>query len=39
VKTGKNQNTPAQIKTRTDFYDWLAKTIKIDGISKVERDA
>jgi hypothetical protein len=39
VKTGKNQNTPSQIKTRTDFYDWLAKTIKIDGISKVERDA
>jgi hypothetical protein len=38
VKTGKNQNSPAQIKTRTDFYNWLAQTIKIDGISKVERD-
>jgi Nucleotidyl transferase AbiEii toxin, Type IV TA system len=38
VKSGKNQNSPAQIKTRTDFYDWLAQTIKIDGISKVERD-
>ncbi len=37
VKTGKNQNSPAQIKTRTDFYDWLAETIKIEGISKVER--
>jgi len=27
-----------QIKTRTDFYDWLAQTIKIDGITNVERD-
>src|SRR5271169_2192184 len=24
VKTGKNQNSPTQIKTRRDFYDWLA---------------
>jgi hypothetical protein len=39
VKTGKNQNRPAQIKTRKDFYDWLAQEIKIDGISSVERDA
>jgi hypothetical protein len=39
VKTGKNQNSPAQIKTRKDFYDWLAQEIKIDGISGVERDA
>ena len=38
VKTGKNQNSPAQIKTRTDFYDWLAQTISIDGIKTVERD-
>jgi Nucleotidyl transferase AbiEii toxin, Type IV TA system len=38
VKTGKNQNSPAQTKTRTDFYDWLAQEIKIDGISDVERD-
>ena len=38
VKIGKNQNSAAQIKTRTDFYDWLAQTIKIDGISSVERD-
>ncbi|KRQ17178.1 nucleotidyl transferase AbiEii/AbiGii toxin family protein [Bradyrhizobium manausense] len=38
VKTGKNQNSPAQIKTRTDFYDWLTQTIKIDGISEVVRD-
>jgi hypothetical protein len=38
VKIGKNQNSTAQIKTRTDFYDWLAQTIKIDGIATVERD-
>jgi hypothetical protein len=38
VKTGKNQNSPAQIKTRTDFYDWLAQTISIDGISEVGRE-
>jgi len=38
VKTGKNQTSPAQRKTRQDFYDWLAATIKVDGIDKVERD-
>jgi Nucleotidyl transferase AbiEii toxin, Type IV TA system len=38
VKTGRNQTSPAQVKTRKDFYDWLAKTIKINGIEKVERD-
>lgn len=39
VKTGRNQNGPAQVKSRKDFYDWLADTIDIDGIEKVERDA
>lgn len=38
VKVGRNQTSPAQVKTRKDFYDRLAQTIKIDGISKVERD-
>jgi hypothetical protein len=38
VKVGRNQNSAAQIKTRSDFYDWLARTIKIDGISGAERD-
>src|SRR5216684_6329056 len=38
VKVGPNQTSPAQIKTRRDFYDWLARTIKIDGVTKVERD-
>jgi hypothetical protein len=27
VNIGKNQNSPAQIKTRTDFYDGLTQTI------------
>jgi hypothetical protein len=38
VKTGKNQNSAAHIETRWDFYEWLAKAIKIDGIATVERD-
>jgi hypothetical protein len=38
VKTGRNQDKPAHIRSRKDFYDWLAQTIKIDGISSVERD-
>jgi len=38
VKTRRNQNKPTHIQTRKDFYDWLARTIKIDGILKVERD-
>src|SRR5271154_7018450 len=38
VKFGPNQLSKAQIKTRTDFYDWLAQTITINGIKAVERD-
>jgi Nucleotidyl transferase AbiEii toxin, Type IV TA system len=38
VKVGRNQNSTAQAKTRKDFYDWLAATIRIGGIDKVERD-
>jgi hypothetical protein len=38
VKVGRNQTSPGQIRTRRDFYDRLAATIKIDGIAKVERD-
>lgn len=38
VKTGKNHNKPAHIQSRRDFFDWLAQSIKIDGIAKVERD-
>jgi len=38
VKTGRNQDKPVHIQSRRDFYDWLAKTIRINGIDKVERD-
>jgi hypothetical protein len=38
VKTNPNQTKPAHIKSRADFYEWLTKTIKIDGIVSVERD-
>jgi hypothetical protein len=39
VKTGRNQDKPAHVKSRRDFYDWLADTrIRIDGIDSVERD-
>jgi hypothetical protein len=38
VKTERNQNKPAHVQTRKDFYDWLTQTIKIRGISRIERD-
>jgi hypothetical protein len=38
VATGRNQTSDAQVKSRKDFYDWRAQTIKIDGIERVERD-
>src|SRR6266436_5410161 len=38
VKTGRNHDKPAHIQSRKDFYDWLAKTIHINCIDKVERD-
>src|SRR5258708_4657248 len=39
VKTGRNQDRPAHVKSRKDFYDWLADTkIRIYGIEAVERD-
>lgn len=38
VKTGKNHDKPAHIKSRKDFFDWLAQNIKIDGFTDVERD-
>jgi hypothetical protein len=39
VKVGRNQDKPAHVKSRKDFYDWLADTkIRIDGIDSVERD-
>lgn len=38
VKTGRNQDKPAQMESRKRFYDWLAETIKIAGIITVWRD-
>ncbi len=38
VKTGRNQDKPAHIASRRDFYDWLATQIHIPGIVQVERD-
>jgi hypothetical protein len=39
VKTGRNQDKPDQCESRKRFYDWLASTIKINGIERVLRDA
>jgi hypothetical protein len=38
VKTGRNQTKSPQVESRRNFYDWLTKTIRIDGIERVERD-
>lgn len=38
VMVGRNHDKPAQVKSRKDFYDRLAQTIVIDGITSVERD-
>lgn len=37
VMRGKNHDKPAHIQSRKDFFDGLAKSIRIDGIAKVER--
>ncbi|MCA9408990.1 MAG: nucleotidyl transferase AbiEii/AbiGii toxin family protein [Candidatus Omnitrophica bacterium] len=39
VKTDKKHVKPAHCESRKQYYDWLAKNIKIDGISKGVRDA
>ena len=42
AKFGINENPKNNkldnVKARKEFYDWLAKTIKIDGIVSVDRD-
>jgi hypothetical protein len=38
IKTGPNHLKAGHIESRKNFYDWLARKIKIDGITKVERD-
>ncbi len=39
VAVNPNQQKPQHVKSRLDFYDWLAGEIAIDGIATVERDA
>ncbi|MDE1902171.1 MAG: nucleotidyl transferase AbiEii/AbiGii toxin family protein, partial [Alphaproteobacteria bacterium] len=38
VKAGRNHDAPEHCASRQRFYDWLAETIKIDGIADVRRD-
>lgn len=38
VKTGRNQDKPAHVESRREFYGWLAEEIKIPGIKSSERD-
>ena len=38
INENPNNNKPNNIQKRKDFYDWLAKDIKIDGIISVVRD-
>jgi hypothetical protein len=38
IRTGRNHNKPNDIRARGEFYDWVARKIRIDGIEKVERD-
>ena len=38
VKIGRNHDKPAHCESRKRFYDWLAETIKIDGVDEVARD-
>lgn len=38
VATGRNQNKPAHVDSRRNFYDWLAVTIRIDGFVEAIRD-
>jgi hypothetical protein len=37
VKTGRNQRKKKHVESRRAFYEWLAGTIHVDGITKVER--
>ncbi len=38
VETNPKKAKPNHVKSRKDYYDWLAENIKIDGIVSVERD-
>jgi hypothetical protein len=38
INENPKNNKPKNIEARKQFYDWLAKTIQIEGIISVERD-
>lgn len=38
VMIGRNHDKPAHVQSRKDFYDRLAQTIAINGITSIERD-
>jgi len=38
VKTRRNHDKASHIKSRADFYDWIARHLRIPGIEEVERD-
>lgn len=38
VKVGKNQDKSAHVTSRSEYFQWLTKNIKIPGIVSVERD-
>nr|WP_291010195.1 nucleotidyl transferase AbiEii/AbiGii toxin family protein [Hydrogenophaga sp.] len=38
VKTGRNQDKPAHVASRRDYYEALAERIRIPGIDSVQRD-
>ncbi len=38
VKKGKNHDKKSHVESRSKFYDYLASTIEISGITEVERD-
>ena len=38
VNTNTKNSKAGAVKSRKDYYDWLAKEIKIDGIISIERD-
>jgi len=38
VKIGRNQDKPAHVASRREYYDELAKRIRIPGIDSVDRD-
>jgi Nucleotidyl transferase AbiEii toxin, Type IV TA system len=38
VKTGRNQDKPAHVASRSTYYDWLTREINIPGVLSNERD-